>query len=808
MVKRFPVILLLFLSTIILAQKVEIKGIVRDSQNYSPLAFVNIVAGNNKTGTSTDIDGKFSMLISDTICCLHLSYMGYYKANFKVDYSKPVQNIKMTPQVIKLQEVLVFPGKNPAHRIIDSVMKYKKENDPRLLKAFTYMSYDKMVLTIKADSLLHADISTLDSASLKTRKFIEKQDFFILETVTERKYMYPDLNQENVIATKVSGFKDPMIVFMLSQIQSTTFYNRTINIFNKYYVNPISNGSKRKYYFQLEDTTYTGSGDTVFVISFRPLLHTRFNGLKGLLYVNTNKWALQNVKAEPYNDSAGIIVHIQQAYNFIEGHWFPVQLNTNIEFNAIETKSGSNSMPLMAMGKSYIRNVNLHPNLKKRYFGYHEVEINHNATRKKREFWKKYRVDSLTAREKETYRVIDSLGKAENFDKIASVTSTLIGGNVPFYFLNIDLDKFIHYNKYEGIYLGLGVHTNQELSKTLTIGGYGGYGFRDKTAKYGMNVSVILHKRSETSLKIEAYHNVLPSGVICFNAAKQRVWNTNDFYTFFYKRMNLTTGGKATISFRIRPFRDFKWYAGFSAQNKTSYNGYYFQKPQSNAFSHFRFRNVFLDFRFAFREKLIQTTKGYISLGSKYPVAFFKFTHGFSTLFNGDFRYNRFDLKIEQKLHTRYYGDLSYRLMAGKIFGDIPACNLYNSTGTYGNYTVFAPFSFSTMRPDEFLSNQYVALFISHSFKNLLFKGKGLFNPQLTLISNIAFGSLKHKNYHHNYNFKTLEKGYYESGFLIRKLLDLKVYDLGVGVLYRYGPYGLSNIIDNFAFKFSVHYGF
>ncbi len=800
-------VLLLFVKGIF-SQQVVIKGVVHDKKTNEPLAFVNISTDDKKNGTTTDIDGKFSFSVDTNSCCLNFSYVGYEPLKYKIDFSLKTHSVKLEPKPYRLNEVVIVPGINPAHRIIDSVMKHKKENNPRNLKAFTYTSYDKIILTAKSDSLLiNADTALLDSAQRKSRDFLLKQNFFIMETVTRRKYMYPDLNQENVLATKVSGFRDPIVVFMISKIQSTDFYDNTFKIFGKNYINPLSPGSKRKYYFQIEDTAYTAGNDTVFIISYRPLLKTHFDGLKGLLYINTNKWALQNVKAEPAKDSSGLIIHIQQAYDFVQGHWFPVQLNTYIDILRAEIKIGDTSMPVVAIGKSYLRDINLNPELKKSDFGYHEIEIEPDALNKKGRFWKEFRVDSLTDKDKETYRVLDSIGKAENFDELTSTTAALMNGKIPVKFIDIRLDKLFHYNRFEGFYAGIGINTNGLLSKRFSIGGYWGYGFGDKKTKYGAGGSVVIHKRSETSLSANVYNDVLPAGGVSFGNNNQRIWNTNDFYTFFYERMNYTKGANATLSFRLRFLRDFKWYAGFNLQNKEASQGYYFHIPGQTAISAFKFRESIFAFRFSYREKTIQTTHGYISMGSKYPVVFLKYTHGFKNVFNGDFEYDRIDLKIEQTLHIRYLGDFSYRILSGKVFGNIPACNLFDANGTYTPFTVYAPNSFGTMRPGEFLSDRYLSVFLSHNFKNLLFDGKGIFNPQLTLITNAGIGSLENPDYHYNYDFKTMEKGYFESGFLIRKIIDLSVYDLGIGLLYRYGSYRLPGTVDNFAFKVTLFYG-
>jgi len=601
------------------------------------------------------------------------------------------------------------------------------------------------------------------------------------------------------------------MAFMISQLQSTSFYDELISIAGKNYINPISRGSTKKYFFLIEDTTYTATNDTVFIISYRPMRNTNFDGMKGFLSINTKRWAIQNVKAEPLQDSMGIVIKIQQAYEFIQDHWFPVQLNTDIIFTQMQASTGAKSYKLVGKGHSYIRDIDLSANLKKREFGYHEVEIEADASKKKGEFWREYRVDSLTDRERETYRFMDSIGKAQNFDKMASTVQMLLIGKIPFWIFNINMGQIIHYNGYEGLYLGLGLQTNDRFSKIVSLGGFGGYGFKDKKFKYGGNISVKVHKRSESVIHLEAYNKVTQSGGVQFFDDRFKAWQTQNFYQFFTRRMNPTIGGELAYSFRLKPMRDFKWNLGFRIQHKEAYQDYYFGTANDDIIhgkTEFNFTEAFIGFRFAFRERIIETTKGQISFGSKYPVVYLTYTRGITGFLNGEFTFDRFDLKVEGSKYIKYLGDFSFRLMAGLIIGDLPASNVYDGNGTYREFALYAPFSFGTMRSNEFISDRYVSLFLSHNFGKLLFKEGKLFNPQFMILTNIAFGSLENPENHHNYDFETLEKGYYESGLLIRKLLDFKVYDLGIGVMYRYGPYGFDNVSKNFAYKISLFYGF
>jgi len=789
-------------------QQTIVKGIVKDVNTKKPLAFVNIVSESGR-GTTTDIDGKFSIRLKGKECCLKLTYVGYEKLEVNLDHKKGLQHIFMSPKRYELDEVEVFPGINPAHRIIDSVVKNRDLNNPQKLDAFRYVSYDKMIVTADIDSTWLNDTTNTDSIAVLARSYLQKQDIFIMETVTERMFKSPGLNQENVLATKVSGFKDPMMAFMISQIQSTSFYDEQIKIVNKNYINPISRGSTRKYFFQLEDTTYTEKGDTVFVISFRPLLKTNFDGMKGFLSINTHRWAIQNVKAQPAKDTTGIIIKIEQSYEFVQGYWFPYQLHTDVIFQNAQLAAGSNSFTLVGNGRSYIQEIDLSPDLKKSQFGYSEVEIEEDATRKKGEFWSEYRVDSLTAREKETYRVVDSIGKANNFDKLAGTFQTLLSGRIPWGPIDFELNKLIRYNNFEGFYLGVGIETNDRFSKKVRTGGFWGYGFGDKRAKYGGNVSVLVHKRSESRIRIDGYYKAIASGGVQFFDEKYQIWRPEYFYKFFVNRMNYTIGGELDYNFKIKPLRDFKWNIGLLAQEKYAAGDYYFtpngdtSQPQRI----FNYRNLKFGFKFSFRERTIETTKGQVSFGSDYPVVWFNYTRSFSGFLNGDYNYHRFDLKVQDKMNVKYLGEFSWRLTAGYIIGQAPLSNNYDGKGTYRMFALYAPYSFGTMRTNEFYSSKYASLFLSHNFKNLLFEFKR-WKPELMLVTNIGFGALDYQQDHNDFDYNTMEKGYYESGLVIRKILDLSIYDIGVGVLYRYGPYSFENISLNFAYKFSLFYAF
>ena len=802
--QRFFLFLFLFINILVQAQNYSVSGKVIDSETKEALAFVNIIINESNYGTCTDIDGKFEIKSSVPVDYIRLTYVGYEGKIFNIDDQKKlIIPLKKTESQLPLFEV--FPGENPAHRIINNVIKNRDVNNPEMIKSFSYTSYDKMIFTANIDSLRKLKASDLDSSELIMRNFFDSKDIFIMETVSERKFLFPDKNHEKVIASRISGFKDPLFLFLLSQIQSSSFYEEIIHIADKYYINPISKGSTKKYFFLLEDTTYTSNNDTVFIISFRPKKNTNFDGMKGVLSINSNKWAIQNVIAEPSKSEKGLSIKIQQMYELIDGkQWFPVQLNTDLILNQVQVSDGKKSYEMAGIGKSYLKDIVLNPDIIKTEFNNIEIEIEKNTRQLSEELLKEYRNDSLSQKDKNTYQFIDSLGNEHKFDRIAKTFEVLFSGQIPFGFVNFDIDKFIKYNSYEGLYLGLGLRTNRKISDRFSVGGYWGYGFKDKTAKYGGDFDVSIDPKLELKFNFSTFYDLTESGGIYFADEKKSFLSNESFRELLIERMNITQGWKSAISFRALQY--FKFNVSLTDEVKFAYKDYLFVRNIGNAKvqqNEFNFTELSSGFKFAYKEKFIKKENIKVSLGTDYPIFWFQYTKGFNDFLTGDFSYNRFDFKLSKSVYYKYVGKSTLQLQAGYIDGNIPYCNLYNGQGNYRSFTIYAPNSFATMRMNEFLSNKFLSVYYSHNFGKLLFQSK-FFQPDIVLATNFAIGSLNNKENHYYTQINTLEKGYYESGILLNDILDMKLYSIGAGVFYRYGPYSFDNAAMNFAYKISI----
>ncbi len=838
MLRFLPLLLFfLFTSSLVFGQEsYYLSGKIVDAKTREPLAFVNIVINGSNNGGTTDIDGRFRLRSSKKFQWLQCTYVGYEPLRYTVMAGTENLMLKMTRKEIDLKEVEILPGINPAHRIIRNAIDNRDVNDPEKVRSFSYTAYDKTIFTVDADTSLKNNFSALidtsttqstggmtvsftekndtvkmdsaktDSSTRQLEKLFSQQYLFLMENVTQRKFMEPDKNFNNVIATKMSGFKDPILVFLATQIQSFSFYKPFITIFQAEYINPIGAGSLNKYFFKIEDTTYSGR-DTIYIISFRPYKGTNFDGLRGIVSINTNRWAIQNVTAEPWPNSGGFTIRIHQLYEFIDGRqWFPVQLNTDVAFNNLRV----GKYKAVGSGRSYIKDIVLNPELVRREFNHLDVEVDKDATARNEAFWNQFRVDSLSAKDRKTYHVIDSLGDANNFDKMAKTFQTLISGRIPWGPIDFDINRFVNYSTYEGLVLGLGIHTNDRLSTWFRAGGFYQYAFGSSTSKYGGDVRFVVNRRHDITLSGAYFFDLLESGGTTFPADNNTILGGN-FRSLLIKRMDLTESFRFSVGFRALKYVLFN--AGITNEFKKSGSNdwaTYVNDTTVLLYDQYHFSEITAGFKWAYKEKFIQTVKSKISLGTKYPVVWLQYTRGLKDFLGGEYDYNRFDLKVSKTFNIKFLGKLSCQINAGYVDQSIPASNLFNGNGSYRMFTIYAPNSFATMRMNEFLSNGYGAVYLYHDFGYLLFKGKKWFHPEFAIAQNIGFGWLDNAE-HYMYMGtppREMNLGYYESGLLINNLTNLKLMQVGIGAFYRYGPYSMDNVGDNFAYKLSVFFPF
>lgn len=788
---------LLFLSKALYSQNIHLK--VVDSETKKPLPFVNIIFEDTKFGTTTNIDGELE--INRNSNKIYISYLGYVSDTILFD-NKPLIDliIELKPKLYKLEEVFILPGENPANKIIQRVVDNRNINNPEKLESFSFKSYNKMIFDIEKDTTNLPD--SLKNKKTKFEKKFDDHHLLMLETVNTKEFLNPDKYNEEIIASKVSGFNDPMFSLIASQVQSFSFYNDFFVLLDKSYLNPISKGSSRKYLFLLEDTLYTTQNDTIYIISFRPRKGKTFDGLKGFLHINTNTYAIQSVVAKPTEATQGMTVSIQQNYQFIENkQWFPKELITKIVWKKA-LDSNPYDYDLVANGKSYITEININPELDKKDFTNIELTIAEDANKKTNDYWENNRVKELSEIELETYRIIDSISKAEKLEKKLAGFETIMNGKIPVKFLDLPLNKLMDYNNYEGYRLGLGFMTNQKVSKYFLVGGFANYGFKDKAWKYGGDLILNLHQDSESKIHFSYMNDVIEKSGYRF-LEKPDFTSSEIYRKYFIDKMDLIE--KYEISFSTLMLKYLRLNLYINQEYISSTDDYSFGTSLDLSTNEFVFNEIGLQLKYAYNEKYMQTLRSKYSLGTKYPIIFANIIRG-TNWFDGEYEYTKYEAKITKTFKTKSLGKTKLTLVGGLVDGNIPISKLYNGHGSYQSFSFEAENSFGTMRMGEFYSDRFFSVFFKHDF-GYLFKTK-LFSPKFAIVQNYGIASLSDKKYHFDSEeIRSFEKGYYESGLLINNILNTSYYGIGAAIFYRYGPYAFDQVEDNIAYKLTFTFG-
>lgn len=799
----------LFLTTYLQAQ--TIKGRITDQHTNQSLAFVTIVEEGTQNGTYSDIDGYFSIKLNNQNSKIIFSYLGY-ETRLLTPITGELWNVAILQQAINIKEVKILPGENPAEVIMRKVLKNKDKNDPEKAIAFTYDSYNKLIFVADRDTnaiTTQNVVVSIDSTKPPKKDFFEDKHLFLLESATHRKHMPPGKDEETILATRVSGLKNPQFALLGTQLQSFSLYGDNVSVLDEVFLSPLHDEAISKYLFILEDSTMMND-HMIYTISFRPRTNKNFVGLKGNLFISTDGWALQNVLASPADSNVSVRIRIQQQYTKKDGVWFPEQLNSFLSFANMKV----NNTSVMGISKSYLRNVKVNPPLRKRDFGPIVLQMAPKATQVTDSVWNTFRERELDVKEAQTYVYMDSVGEAENFEHKLKILGMLGTGNIPIKIINIDVARILRINNFEGVRLGAGLHTNDFLSDKFSIGGYYAYGFKDEDHKFGGDALIHLYRKRNAWIRVSYEEDVIETGGRQLEPSPASFINTN-YYPFFISRMDQYI--KKEVQLNGRLIGTLSTLLFVNQQEITAFPTNAFSYPRTDEadliIRKFNLDEVGVTARWAPGEKLALAGNREVSLGSKWPVIYARYTLGSIEELDRQNSFNRLDALIEKTFKTTLYGDFTIRSSMGYVSNAIPSSLYYNAKGTNTiNFDrkryvgIAAPYTFETMRTNEFLHSEFISIHVRHDFRDLLIKSKE-FNPNISLVHNMIWGNYTGKK--DQYLIANIaDKGFMESGIYIDNLLKVGFTGIGIAAFYRYGAYELEKTEDNIVVKLSVGFSF
>jgi len=777
-----------------------------DATTGEPVPFSKVIPTPG-TPFLADIDGFFT--IPSGAAEILFRSQGYYDTVYPV--ASIGAQIVVRPIASELEEVVILPGVNPAERIMELAIANRKKNHPMGDESFTYTSYSKFVFTMDPDALASIPDTTSDSNLIEMRQFFGAQHLFMMENTTQKYFEPPYREKEVITAYKVSGFTDPMFSTFASELQTFNFYENQFNLWGKTYINPLAFGSIRRYLFILEDSTVT-NGDTTFTIRFQPRHGKNFDGMKGWLYINSNGYALEKVIAEPAESTESVNPKIVQEYALINGkRWFPVKLSTEAVFPGARLSDKIENGYLVAKGSTYIDHIVIGADLSKERFNAVTVQTEEDANEKDSTHWDSNRKYDLNSKEERTYVMIDSISKVYKFDQKLTALSSLAEGKVSIGYLAFPLDRLVYYREYEGVRVGLGVESSKKLMKRGHVGGYFGYGIRDKDWKYGGYTRWMLFPKHFVEVQASFQEDLIERGGTTFLSAEKGLISNSLYRHLYINSMEHQRKAEIALSGYITPTMKLLISGNYQRIGMT--RGYEFNNGNGLIFTGdkpFDLAEANAEIVWTIREKVMYLGTKRVSTGSDFPKISVKATRGISGIEKSVLDYTRLNLEIQQDVRIRAVGKFSYLISAGKTLGEVPLFLTQIPLGTGGkNWNISVMNSFETMKPSSFFNREQVSLFTRFAFKPIK-TGLKKFAPQIVLHHAMGTGTFDRKDQHitkaedPSYGFRSMDKGYYEAGLIIDRILVSSFSGFGIGFFYNYGPYATPYVDKNITLKLSL----
>ncbi len=815
--------LLLLISFSAQAQ-LTLKGVVKSEQNRQPLPFATLTSEKGRVFIA-DVDGKFSLPVERFPVILKISYTGFKTLTVTAGPNIAFHTFSLQPEAVTLQGVAVS---NVANGIIEKAISLKKLNDPeQKLSGFEFKSYNKLVITANPDSIdgrieqirnLNGHVEKPDSSNYNFKQLVARRHLFQMEKTSD--FQFSDgVLKETITGTKMGGFTQPVYEVVGFSQQSFSVYRDRYELMERKYLSPLADNARRYYFYKLLDTVAI-DGRKTFLIYFRAKKTSMKNpGLKGLLYIDTETFGI--AKAVMRINSVLDISAVHE-FDFIpaEQLWFP----SGREFKIVK---GKNDDDIKIFGatlkfdgdaddKAYNRKKEASDFtylLSKSWFSDREynvpihirragvaIEIKDDAIRKDENFWNSRRKDTTDYRSDATYQALDSISQKRGIERKLRLGRKIVNGYVPLGPVDLDLRYLLSYNNYEGFRVGLGGITSDSFSRVFRIDGYTAYGTKDGELKYSVGAAARVGKFSASWIGANYTDDVKEIASTSFVIDKRvfkiydpRPINVSTFYSHKTWRGYIET--------KIIPKTESVWQLTHSDINPlfdytfTVHGKSYRDFSMTTAMVALQW-NPFSDF--------MQTPSGRLEIEKQFPKFTFQFTQSLPGIWDNDFHFNKFDLRGEYEIHYLDGQKTSFLTEAGYANGDVPITHLYNTSPNnltkdrlLQRITLAGKNSFETMYFNEFFSSRYAMFQLKHGLKRFTMFPK--VRPALVFVTRMAWGSMEHVDQHQGITYKTLDKGYFESGMELNQIFK----GFGISGFYRYGPNQLPRFENNLAVKLS-----
>ncbi|WP_294198453.1 hypothetical protein, partial [uncultured Chryseobacterium sp.] len=629
--------------------------------------------------------------------------------------------------------------------------------------------------------------------NISARKIFSKSKLFLWERAQEFLYSRQYGEKINILDNRISGLKQP-IYEMIALQQS-----------NRDKVpDQLKQENRGLYRFFLTDTIEM-DGRKNFVIRFREVNYKnpdKKRKYNGAIYVDTETYGVKKIENFSKNKNDGILT---STWIFFHNKWFLAHETVKLKMSNMQLEEENKPHSVEKTDPKKKQTFGTYALLTSRYFDYKSPAENSPEDFKGYTFSVKnihgntleqYRTDPLTEREKNTYKIIDSLGRKYNIDNKAQILSGLLNGQIRVGAVDFAVDEIVNYNLYEGFRVGLKAKLNENFSPYFSPDYTFAYGFKDDKWKYRLGLDIKTTLEKDSYFRIEYYDDVTASGEFY-----RRLWNfkmrmanygnnlNNDRYYHYrgasVSYLNDVTNGLTLVFAARRNLEE--------AMFDYSFRG------RGSSFENF---NTLFTLKYSPNSTNIMTPQGKSLIDQKYPELYFNFEQSYK-IFGGDFNYIRFDALFVHNFKT-VLGTTGFRLYGGMVFGGAPIWKNFTMNGLASprrdfNFNLTSFLGFATLEGGKYYNDRFVAYYFTHKLP-WYFKSFGQNISSFDFVLRGTIGDMEHAEYH-QFKFRPLNHLYQEVGLEWNNFLSTY---FNLGLFYRVGYYTTHHFKQNFAVQFKL----
>lgn len=715
--------------------------------------------------------------------------------------SQLTEETNVTVQLDPLKQSVPVQRPDLANHMIDE-LRSQRQAQWQQFKPFEAEAYTKLV--IGADTVkpvlkrLKPVVKPFTNHVFNENSDIKK--LIIAEQYSELAAFTPLRRQEQVAAVNLSGADSVTTPLPMALINSDALASDFVTVFGSLYANPLAGNPHKRYDFSLEGR-YPHAFDTLYLIAFKPKNPRAAEVVHGYLVASGRNGRLLGIYMEPAEQLVSW-KNLALAFGETDRGWQTTSVHGHFAYPNLFFSHAWMLVDLDRYLYNYTDANRIAPSA-------YVLQYVPGSTYSSDSVMAQHRVVGLDTEDTHTLGIYKRLGRVRYIDQLVSFSERLALGEFQLGRVRADLYHFLRVNYYEAVRLGIGLHYNLDPMGQRMVGGYVGFGLRDRNFKYGMEYQTIMPNLPEGRLHIYANNDLTVPGATDYlfesnyKAAANSAGANNNL---FQPRFDITRQAAAQVF--VRNFTFSQLGARVRLVQVSPQYDYRFQDRNLRSYG---FGELAVEWRLAYGERLARFQQVSQSLGSRFPILLMQVAQGTGLAFGRNFNYARADGKIDWQARVLGLGIFRTQLDAGAVSETVPFSLLFSAKGSYRAASGTVPGTFETMGFNEFAASHYVHLFMQHQFPKIAW-GNYPFRPFVTVLHNMGLGMHGRRGDHQGLVVNPYPLGYYESGMNIDNIYVFVMpgidVGIGLGVYYRYGPYQRKEPSENLFLKLIYNISF